>query len=347
MNARTTTITTTLAAALIGALALSAAAPAGAVTPSPSPTASASASASATPSPTATATATARPTASATPTASTTPPVVVTPTPTPTPVVPLPVLTTTNKHSGHTSVSRTATVTGTHLLNLASVQIGGTAAPDLVVLSDTRARFTIPNAVDYQARIDHVTVTAKSDRTVRDTGLTFQYKVVGKVDRQMAYAFQHWSSTSSAAFGFLSGSDCANFASQTLLARGWTRSAQWFNYGAGDWSGSWVSSTALSSWLKKRTDLATHLTYSQRDAVVVGDVVQFRWPGHSKTYSSWDHTAIVSKVVVLPNGKKDIYYVAHTLPRQYGGGTTGLAAWYAAQKIKGSTLRIQFFHLLK
>ena len=130
------------------------------------------------------------------------------------------------------------------------------------------------------------------------------------------------------------------------MRRGWKRSAQWFDYGPGDWSGTWVSSTALSSWLMKRPDLATHLTYSQRNAVSVGDIVQFRWPGHPKSYSSWDHTAIVSKVVVLPNGSHDVYYVAHTLNRQYGGGTTGLAAWYAGQKITGSTLRIQFFHLL-
>ena len=103
----------------------------------------------------------------------------------------------------------------------------------------------------------------------------------------------------------------------------------------------------MSNWLKKRTDLATKLTYAQRDQATVGDVVQFRWPGHSKKYTSWDHTGIVSKVVVLPNGRHDIYYVAHTLNRQYGGGTTGLASYYTKQKIKGSTLKVQFFHLLK
>ena len=163
----------------------------------------------------------------------------------------------------------------------------------------------------------------------------------------MAYAFKYWNVYSNSTFGYLSGSDCANFASQTLLARGWTRSAQWFNYGAGDWSGTWVSSTALSSWLKKRTDLATHLTYAQRDAVTVGDVVQFRWPGHSKKYTSWDHTGIVSKVVVLPNGRHDIYYTSHTRTGSTAAAPPALAAWYASQKIKGSTLRIQFFHLLQ
>jgi hypothetical protein len=350
MNARTTTITTALAAAVVGVLAFGAAAPAGATTPTPAPTASASPSPTArptatTPHPTAPATIAPTPvlTASPTPAPVTSP----TPTPTPTPVVPLPAPTALNKTIGHTANSRTVTMTGTRFLNLATVQVAGIPVLNLRIISDTEARFVIPNAYDWQPKVAPITTTAWSDRTVRPTPLTFEYKVANRLDRQMAYAGRYWNATSSATFGYLAGSDCANFASQTLLARGWTRSSQWFNYGAGNWSGTWVSSTAMSTWLKQRTDLATHLTYAQRDAVTVGDVVQFRWPGHSKTYSSWDHTGIVSKVVVLPNGRHDIYYTSHTLNRQYGGSTGGLATWYAKQKIKGSTLRIQFFHLLK
>ncbi|MBW4041674.1 MAG: hypothetical protein HIU86_06035 [Acidobacteria bacterium] len=330
MQTRTTITTTALAALVAAALAFGAgAAQADPTPPMPSPT------------PTSTAPSIASPSPSAVPTASPTP------TPTPTPVVPLPVVTAIDKKAGHSAASRTATMTGTQLLNLAAVQIAGVPAVDLRVLSDTRARFVIPNAIDYQAKIAAITVTALSDPTVRDTGLTFQYKVANAVDREMAYAFTHWNAYSNRTFGYLSGSDCANFANQTLLARGWTRSSQWFDYGAGRWSATWVSSTAMSRWLAKRRDLVAHLTYSQRDAVTVGDIVQFRWPGHAASYTAWDHTGIVSKVVVLPNGSHDIYYVAHTLNRQYGGGTTGLASWYAGQKIKGSTLRIQFFHLLK
>jgi hypothetical protein len=238
-------------------------------------------------------------------------------------------------------------MTGTNLTNLAGVQVAGTAVTGLVVLSPTRARFVLPNAVDYQATVAAITLTARSDRAARATPLTFQYKVVNRLDRQMAYAFQNWNAYSNRTFGYLSGNDCANFASQTLLARGWSKSPEWFNNGAGRWSSTWVSSTALSKWLKKRPDLVTPLTYSKRDAVAVGDVVQFRWPGHPKTYTSWDHTGIVSKVVVLPNGRHDVYYVAHTLNRQYGGSTGGLATYYTSKSAKGSTLRIQFFHLKK
>ncbi|WP_375389538.1 amidase domain-containing protein [uncultured Amnibacterium sp.] len=236
-------------------------------------------------------------------------------------------------------------MTGTNLLNLAGVQVAGAPVTNLVVQSPTLARFVLPNAADYQAKVARLTLTAYSDRVARATPLSFTYKVTNRLDRQMAYAFQYWNVSSNRTFGYLSGNDCANFTSQTLLARGWKRSAAWFNYGAGRWSGTWVSSTALSRWLKKRPDLVTPLTYSQRDRVAVGDIVQFRWPGHPKSYTSWDHTAVVSKVVVLANGRHDVYYVAHTLNRQYGGSTDGLAGYYTAKKAKGSTLRIQFFHV--
>ena len=364
MTARTSTSTAALAAAVVATLAaLGAAGPAGAVTPDPTPTPSVSSSAPAAPNATATAAPTATPTRTAAPqpaAPATVPPTaapVVTPvpvvpptlrpSPTPTPAVPLPVATSISKHSGRSAGSRTVTITGARFRNLAGVQFAGTPVADLVVLSDTRARFVLQNSADYQGRVATVTFTAKSDPTPRPTGLTYRYIVDTKVDRQMAYAFRNWNSSVNRTFGYLSGGDCTNFVSQTLFARGWQRSSEWFNYGPGRWSGTWVSSTALSSWLKTRPDLATRLTYSQRDQVVVGDIVQIRWPGHSKTYSSWDHTAIVSKVVVLPDGTKDFYYVAHTLNRQFGGGTAGFVTYYAKQKIKGSTLKIQFFHLLK
>jgi hypothetical protein len=366
MTPRTKQHASVLAAVVVTALAgITATAPANAITPSPTSSATPTGAPSATPSarptvtvkPTATAkptpraTVTAKPTPTLPPTATPsprpTPTSVPTPTPTPTPVVPLPVATALSRTAGHSANSRTVRITGSRFGNLAGVQVAGVPVTDLVVLSDTSARFVLPNAVDYQPKVAAVTLTARSDLRARPTGLTFEYKVANRLDRQMAYAFKYWNVYSNSTFGYLSGNDCANFTSQTLLARGWKRSAQWFDYGPGDWSGTWVSSTALSNWLKKRPDLATRLNYRERDAVTVGDVVQFRWPGHSKSYSSWEHTAVVSKVVVLPDGRHDIYYVAHTNNRQYGGGTTGLATYYAKQKTKGSTLRIQFFHLKK
>jgi hypothetical protein len=362
------TTTTVLTAVVVSALALGTAAPAVADTPVPTPSVSAAARMATAPTtaaaPVVAVVPTPKPTVSAPvakpvakpvvapkpsvpPTGGVAPMPVATPTAVPTPAVPLPVATALNKTIGHAANSRTVTMTGTQFTNLAGVQVAGAPVTNLTVLSPTQARFVLPNAADYQAKLAGITLTAISDRTVRPTGLTFEYRVTNRLDRQMAYAFQNWNVFANRTFGYLSGSDCANFASQTLLARGWKPSAEWFNDGPGDWSGTWVSSTAMSTWLKKRPDLATRLTYAQRDTVTVGDVVQLRWPGHAKTYSAWDHTGIVSKVVVLPNGRHDIYYVAHTTNRQYGGSTAGLASYYAGRKTKGSTLRIQFFHLLK
>ena len=340
------------AAALTTAVALSVAAPAQAVTPTPAPTATGTTAPVATPSPTAPVptakpTAAPKPTATPKPTAVPKPKPTPTPTPTPTvvpvpipvPVVPAPTAVALSRTVGHSANSRTVLLTGTGFENLAGVQVAGVPVAGLLVLSPTTARFVLPNADDYQAKVAAVALTSRADGVTRPTPVTFTYLVANRLDRQMAYAFQNWNRRASSRYGYLSGNDCANFVSQTLLARGWKQTAQWFNSGPGRWSGTWVSSTAMSNWLKTRPDLATRLNYRQRDQATVGDVVQFRWPTHGKGYTSWDHTAVVSKVVVLPNGRHDLYYAAHTNHQRYGGST----GWLAAHMKQG--LRIQFFHL--
>lgn len=277
------------------------------------------------------------PTRSATPTP--TPILTPTPTPPPTPVAPPPVATAISVTQGRTGAASAATMTGSQLTNLRAVRVGGQLVTDLVLVSPTLVRFTVPAAADYQAKVAPITLTAAADGITRPTALTYTYVVQTRVDRQMAYAFQNWNSYANATFGYLANNDCTNFASQTLLVRGWQRSADWYNRGPGRWSSTWVSSTALSTWLKTRPDLATWLPYRQRDQVQVGDIVQFRWPGYKKGYRAWDHTGIVSKVVVLPNGRHDVYYTSHTLNRQYGGSTQTFA------RVMAKDLRIQFFRL--
>ena len=104
-----------------------------------------------------------------------------------------------------------------------------------------------------------------------------------------------------------------------------------------DASATWVSSTAMSDWLASRPDLATHLTYGQRAEVQVGDVVQFNWSGAG---SSWDHTAVVSKIVIEPNGTQVIWYAEHTNHQLYGGSIGALT------RLPGyEHMRVQFWHL--
>ncbi|MFD1721263.1 amidase domain-containing protein [Amnibacterium endophyticum] len=363
MGDRSTTLSA-LAATIVAGAVLCGGLPAQAVTPTPAPSTAPTTAPTASTAPTTAApapatstpaavTGSAAPTAPRATTAPTTTPSRITlpprpatptpsatPTPTPTPIVPPPVATRLSSTGGHASGSRTLTLTGSRLQNLTMVQVAGQPVTNLVILSPTSARFRLQNAIDYQAQVAPISLTSV-DGITRPTSLTFTYRVTNRVDRQMAYAFQNWNSTSNSTFGYLSNSDCANFASQTLLARGWKRGPDWYNSGPGRWSATWVSSTALSSWLKTRPDLATRLPYRQRDQVRVGDIVQFRWPGHKKGYSAWDHTGIVSKVVVLPNGRHDVYYTSHTLNRQYGGSTQLFA------RVMAKDLRIQFFRLLK
>jgi hypothetical protein len=215
------------------------------------------------------------------------------------------------------------------------VLLDGVPTGRLTLVSPTRLGFLVGTAPDFQADTAVVSLVAASDGAVLPTSLTFAWTVQSRVDRQMRYAFLNWNDSASARYGYLPGNDCANFTSQTLRARGWRTGAAWYDKGQGSWSGTWVSSTAMSHWLARRADLATHLGYRQRDDVRVGDIVQFNWEGVS---TWWDHTAVVSKVVVLPNGRHDIYYVAHTNNTRYGGSTEYLAHHRAK-------LRIQFWRL--
>jgi Putative amidase domain len=236
---------------------------------------------------------------------------------------------------------------GSGFTNLAKVLVDKAVATNLTVVSDTVARFRIGTAATFQPGVARIALVSASDGSTVATPLTFTYSVGNRTDRQMQYAFTNWGLTSSRRFGYIPFNDCANFASQTLLARGWKPSSTWFNQGSSTGtatgrpvaSATWVSSTALSNWLATRKDLATRLGYAQRDLAVVGDVVQFNWDSKANPGNVWLHTAVVSKVVVLPNGRHDVYYVAHTNNSQYGGSTD----WFAAHMTKN--LRIQFWHL--
>ena len=313
-------ITTAVASALLAiGLTTLAAAPASATptdTPTASPVPSASVSASPTPTPTAT--------------------------PTPTPLPPLPQATRLSHYGGHSAGSRTLTLTGTGFAQLSAVLVGGVEAPGLVVVNDTTARFVMGIAPNYQAAVLAVSLRSLDGR-IAPTPIRYAYKAVNRLDKQMQYAFAHWNLYSSKRFGYITDNDCANFTSQTLLARGWRQSSAWWNDGSAakglpDASSTWISSTAMSNWLKTRPDLATHLTYTQRDQATVGDIVQFNW-NSKKNPGVWLHTAVVSRIVVLPNGRHDIHYVAHTNNTSDGGGTQYLADHYSKY------LRIQFWHL--
>lgn len=309
-------------------------APAAASTPSPAPTSSASA-----PTPTDPAPAPPIPTPSPTPTPVPVPVPVPIPIPPPAPVLAAPVALSMNKLTGNSASVRTVTMHGTDLQNVRQVLVGDQVALNLTPVGPDTMRFQVGTAPTFQAGVVPITLVS-ADWTPVPTPLTFRWVVHTKRDREMQYAGLHWNVTANVRFGYLNGIDCVNFTSQLLLARGWKQSPKWWNnYGRTKaYSATWVSSRAMSDWLRSRTDLATRLTWSKRDQVVVGDIVQFNWDGKGR---GWDHTAVVSKVVVLPSGVHEIYYTAHTSARLFGGS---LAAILASKTYRHAT--IQFFHLL-
>jgi hypothetical protein len=133
------------------------------------------------------------------------------------------------------------------------------------------------------------------------------------VAAQMAYVEANWKSTSSEEFGFLEETDCVNFASQSLLARGWQTDDEWWYEPGGDpyaHSSPWISSTAFRDYVEAHPERATALTDDQRDQVKIGDIVQFDWDNSGDR----DHTGIVTGVTTLADGTISIAYAGHTDP---------------------------------
>ncbi|QEO13981.1 CHAP domain-containing protein [Agromyces intestinalis] len=131
------------------------------------------------------------------------------------------------------------------------------------------------------------------------------------VAAQLAYVEAHWQDTADDEFGYLDESDCVNFASQSLLARGWQVDDEWWHTTDGDpyaSSDAWISSTAFRDYLVAHPERATALTDDQRDQVKVGDIVQFDWDDSGDR----DHTGIVTGVTTLADGTISIEYAGHT-----------------------------------
>ena len=126
-----------------------------------------------------------------------------------------------------------------------------------------------------------------------------------ETQKQIHYALNHSSSPNTRKFGNLGETDCANFVSETLHARGWHMTSEWFNR-QDSYSTAWISSTALSRYIGKHK-LAQGLSWRQRDTVTVGDIVQFDWDNSGDR----DHTAIVS-AIVLVDGKRELLIAQHS-----------------------------------
>lgn len=127
------------------------------------------------------------------------------------------------------------------------------------------------------------------------------------VARQMAYV-QRWWRTPNPEYGTLGGTDCVDFTSQALLARGWRMDAGWgtsVTLGRRAYAPAWIGSTAMMRLLAARPDLARAVS---GDEVQVGDIAQFDWDGSGDR----DHTAIVSRVLPAEGGPPRIEVAEHS-----------------------------------
>jgi hypothetical protein len=171
-----------------------------------------------------------------------------------------------------------------------------------------------------------------------------QPKLTGTITRstdtrvlaQIAYAKAHYKSPNKAKFGDFGGTDCVNFTSQTLRARGWKMdSGWWFSSGSSGkrYSHSWISTIFMREYLLAHPQRATLLPWQQRDKVRAGDIVEFDWDSSGNP----DHMAIVSGIETL-NGSKLILLSSHS-PAAFDWPMQDAIAEH------GSQTKVNFWHL--
>lgn len=233
------------------------------------------------------------------------------------------------------------TVQGEQLDEVAQVTVGGAPA-QIVAADETQLTFAVPAVADTSLGDAAVAMTDASGAPVQAEqpktaslasltstdpasilaapttievphALSLTYTSDPRIDAQRDYVLAYWNDYNSDAYQVISGNDCANFASQSLIARGWTMDEGWFfDAATGQSSASWVSSTAMRDWLLTRPDLATPLDDTQRAQVKVGDIAQFDWDGSGDR----DHTAVVTRVERSASGTR-VWVGGHTKDADY------------------------------
>jgi hypothetical protein len=182
--------------------------------------------------------------------------------------------------------------------------------------TDAATPAAVPEATNDPAR---VTPTEPAAPVAVETEPALSAAVAAQVD----YALAHWSleNYNTAEWGVLGENDCVNFASQAMIARGWTMDGVWSspkNGNAYDASVAWRSSTAFMHYIES-TGRATALTDQQRDQVKVGDIAQFDWDNSGDR----DHTGIVTKVEKVGD-TVSISFAGHTLDSDYRSVDTAI-----------------------
>lgn len=144
------------------------------------------------------------------------------------------------------------------------------------------------------------------------------------IARQEAYAMAHWDHYDTAVYGNLNpvGGDCADFVSQTLLARGWRMNAAWHDRdGGSDWSPAWGYVPSMNAYFAANAHTLglTEYPLSDRSHIRVGDIVMFDLTGDG----TLGHVEMVSRVEQV-NGRTVIEMAAHNRNVQFSNLDTVL-----------------------
>ncbi|MGW9112549.1 amidase domain-containing protein [Microbacterium sp. NPDC055683] len=216
---------------------------------------------------------------------------------------------------GSLVAGETVTISGARLGGVTRVAFGDVDA-QIARVADDGVDVVVPTAVDYVAGDVPVTVEADGAALAETSDLVYTYAAQSGVDAQLAYALAHWDDYNVAEFGDLNsiGGDCMNFASQTLLARGWTQNDEWYNDGTTS-SEAWRYVPTFQTWMTENaaTIGATELSLDERDQVEVGDLVVFDWDVSGVP----DHIQVVSDVVRNADGSTSILMVGHNEDSDY------------------------------
>jgi hypothetical protein len=191
------------------------------------------------------------------------------------------------------------TIHGAGLNDVKQVVFGSTTV-DVTSSSSHKVVALAPAAADYQPAAVSVSLLNSDGEVIAAKPDALQYSVSGGTAAQMAYALAHWQKYNTAQYGDLNpvGGDCANFVSQTLVARGWKMNDFWYNHdAAASWSPPWGYVPAMDDYFEKnaktlglqKLDFASQ---ADRARVALGDVAIFFWGENT----SPDHTQVVDKI---------------------------------------------------
>ncbi len=182
-----------------------------------------------------------------------------------------------------------------------------------------RAAPTEAEATAAQAAVDAAAAAVRADaeayRAQIAADATGDQPTGGDLGAQMAYLHAHVFDYNTAEWGDYNpyGGDCTNFASQGLIARGWSVDDTWYSRGK-MWTASkpWIASAPMAAYFD---DLGfTYATEDDLDRVRVGDVGIFNW---GETGPSADHTMTVSKVDYVAGGAPIVYFISHNYDGDY------------------------------